>query len=623
MKELIQRIRTERKEAKKKMGKLARRLARFCMEDPENPLLQLDRKANRRVRSVYATAEWEPALLFDQEFKAMPEYRPYLDYLRRKGLGDLLKGLGMDVWFGSGDSKAVIREMLDNRNQGGKDFHMPQNLLTYLGFSSFTNGDFFGLGDDQFEIHRNSAFRVGIREGRVPPFMIRFLVLLEREDGWIGVWLGPRKVEDSEILHVDKDLRTIRIVSHSFENLVRRGLECAIEGVELNSFSPSERAREIIKKIEGDDVLPDGPSWSFDDVDSWPESWREIARLDVDIRKIGRPVIGEEKKLALADKFYAVEWLSGIGYSDEEIARLDPKPMNDEEAKKFSENWDDWLDAIEVGESDEERSVRLAKERRKLEIFDAMLSRPVEPMDPAWSMDEMIRHLHLHAHRSFLSALFRTNAWEARQPTPKDDLMRMLWRWSTEPDPTGACLERIGLKGYQVPVNVGKFLGSFIVAHDSGFFGEDIDEFRVGGLLKPLKDGGNSHEFECAVDDGRERFHLPDHLSMFMRMSTCEGWEIGVWVRPELVEDEEILMINLENREIRVLSGSMRNLVRRSFECWRRGVEVDLHDLSREAKAIFNEVEGGSVFPDGPVYPLDDVGAYPESWRRALRDFMS
>ncbi len=155
---------------------------------------------------------------------------------------------------------------------------IPNNLLIFLKFSSYTGGrfSFFGRHLDNFSIQDNEVIRGAIRDNIFPKFMIRFLVLGDYDGGIIGTWLYDNEVEDGEILFLDCEEQTIQIISNSMKNFTQRALECYKSDIEQDFLEPSDKALKIIRAIDGNNVLPDSYVYSLTFTEDWPEHWQEI-----------------------------------------------------------------------------------------------------------------------------------------------------------------------------------------------------------------------------------------------------------------------------------------------------------------------------------------------------------
>lgn len=189
--------------------------------------------------------------------------------------------LKLNFWqITSGYGVSVKELSYELKEYKQSNYSVPKNLITFLKFSSSTGGRFcfFGQNLNSFGIADNEVIRNLIDDDIFPAFMIRFLVLGDCEGGSIGTWLYDNVVEDSEILFLDYEEQTIQIVSNSMKNFTQRALKCYHEDIEQDYFEPSDKALEIIREIDGDNVLPDSYTYSLSFTEDWLEHWQEIIK---------------------------------------------------------------------------------------------------------------------------------------------------------------------------------------------------------------------------------------------------------------------------------------------------------------------------------------------------------
>ncbi len=109
--------------------------------------------------------------------------------------------------------------------------------------------------------------------------MRRFFVLsaLDDNEHYLGTWLYDEPKESTEILALSLESMSVKLVSHSFENFLKRGVECYKAEVEQDYFEPNETALGIIRKIDGDNVYPNGKEYFLSNTADFPQHWQEIA----------------------------------------------------------------------------------------------------------------------------------------------------------------------------------------------------------------------------------------------------------------------------------------------------------------------------------------------------------
>lgn len=212
-------------------------------------------------------------ILYSNQFNKLSDtfFQERIEPYRKNLMTDLL-----DANFPS-----PVKEIYEELSEIGLGvYKIPKNIVDFIRIFAIqpTQPNYFGLAlTDGLEIDRtDNPIPQLIEEGYLPPVMKRFLVLGQYEHLTVGTWLYDEEKEDGEILGYDFETGSFVIISHSMKNFAKRGIECCKINVAQDWLEPNEATLDIIKSIDGDNVLPNSYEYKLDYYDDWLEHWQEL-----------------------------------------------------------------------------------------------------------------------------------------------------------------------------------------------------------------------------------------------------------------------------------------------------------------------------------------------------------
>lgn len=185
----------------------------------------------------------------------------------------------------------IKEERLNKLHQTGQDkFCLSKELDYFFARTTMFGGalhDETTVGDKAFGdtlgtidlAQDNQLILDFIEQNILPKVMSRFLILAWLDDGehLLGTWLYDDTKETTEILAFSLESRSLKLISNSFHNFLRRGIECYKSNTVQNYFSPTKPALKIIREVDGDKVFPKGEEFFLTFTEDWPNHWQEIA----------------------------------------------------------------------------------------------------------------------------------------------------------------------------------------------------------------------------------------------------------------------------------------------------------------------------------------------------------
>ncbi len=201
-----------------------------------------------------------------------------------------LRGLGFSRYEEQEKEAYDYFSKLEKNMQYPNDF---KELLTEIGiedgqyWASLKAGRYLGLGSvsEGLKYHPRYCKEIktlfGEMEDLFPPIILNctaFFCTIDSEN-FLFTWLLDKDddAKTGEVLILNIVDRTISRLSNSIANFLLRGVECIkIEQVQ-NIYEPNEEVLQIIRQIDGDNVLPSKSAvYQLDDLDSFPDNWKKM-----------------------------------------------------------------------------------------------------------------------------------------------------------------------------------------------------------------------------------------------------------------------------------------------------------------------------------------------------------
>lgn len=201
-----------------------------------------------------------------------------------------LRGLGFSRYEEQGKDAYDYFSKLEKKIQLPDDF---KELLTKIGiedgqyWASLKAGRYLGLGSVGEGLKYHPRYRKEIKllfkemSDLFPPLILNrtaFFCTINSEQ-FLFTWLLNKgdEAETSEILILDIVDRTISRLSNNMANFLLRGVECIKLEEKQDIYEPSEEVLQIIRQIDGDNVLPSKSAiYELDDLESFPDSWKKM-----------------------------------------------------------------------------------------------------------------------------------------------------------------------------------------------------------------------------------------------------------------------------------------------------------------------------------------------------------
>lgn len=156
------------------------------------------------------------------------------------------------------------------------DYAFSGDLGDYFGFSEYSSGLMLPRQEpDWFDVYNDKTL--------FPPIFRRYFhpICNSQYPGDIFVWgclPDENNDKEAEVLVYFIQEGWIGLVSHSVANFLKRAQLCIKYGEEQDLYNPTYIVYNIIRSIDGDDVLPNREKaiFSIDEPEKWPAHWRKL-----------------------------------------------------------------------------------------------------------------------------------------------------------------------------------------------------------------------------------------------------------------------------------------------------------------------------------------------------------